>query len=77
MYINGFNYWLTKHGRLRFIQRVGKLPDSEILTTAVHGKEGYQFVWMPDKTYPTTGRRLVTVYVDPDFMMSLSPNPKE
>lgn len=64
MYYNGFNYWLTKHGRARFIQRFGPLPDSEIIRIAVNGHPAYHFIWVPDSRYPTTGRRLVTVLLN-------------
>lgn len=71
MYVQGFNYWLTKHGRKRFIERLGKRPDSEILATAIKGNPGYRFVWAPDKNCPTTGRRLVTVLLDETMMTTL------
>lgn len=62
MYSKGFNYWLTKHGRQRFLERVkNNASDSEILKIAVNGLPGYNFIWAPDKRYPTSGRRLVTV----------------
>lgn len=65
MYANGFNFWLTKHGRKRFLQRVKKnATDVEILSTAIKGLEGYAFVWAPDKNYPAFGRRLVTVLIN-------------
>jgi hypothetical protein len=61
---NGFNYWLTKHGRARFIQRFGQKSDQDILATAINGYPGYIFIWAPDCRNPTTGRRLVTVLLD-------------
>ena len=61
MYYNGINYYLTKHGRKRFIERFGHRPDNEILDIAINGADGYLFVWAPDRKYPVTGRRLVTV----------------
>lgn len=64
MYKNGYNHWLTKHGRRRFLQRVGNASDTEILNTAIEGKEGYKFIWAPDKRYPDHGRRLVTVLIN-------------
>ena len=64
MKANGFQYWLTKHGRRRFLQRVeSDASDTEILQTAIEGKEGYKFIWAPDKRYPDHGRRLVTVLI--------------
>jgi len=61
---NGYNYWLTKHGRRRFLERVeSTASDTEILQTAINGKEGYKFIWAPDKRYPDFGRRLVTVLI--------------
>ena len=64
MYVRGFNWWLTKHGRQRFIERFGHKPDNEILDIAINGADGYIFVWAPDRAYPVTGRRLVTVLYD-------------
>ena len=63
MKANDLQYWLTKHGRKRFLERVGKASDTEILSTAINGKDGYQFIWAPDKRYPDFGRRLVTVLI--------------
>jgi hypothetical protein len=71
MYFQEFNWWLTKHGRQRFIERVGEMPDSDILSTAIKGKEGYTFVWAPDRSYPTTGRRLITVLINTQSMLEL------
>jgi len=67
----GFNWWLTKHGRRRFIERFGHKTDQEILDIAIKGYDGYKFVWAPDKTYPITGRRLVTVLLDKHQMLTL------
>lgn len=61
MYINNFNWYLTKHGRKRYIERIGLDNDSSMISTAVNGKVGFLFRWVPDKKYPTTARRLVTV----------------
>jgi len=61
MYAHGFNWWMTKHGRKRFLERFGQKPDAEILEIAIAGAPGYEFIWAPDKTYPLTGRRLITV----------------
>ena len=47
------------------------MPDSEIISIAILGKEGYEFVWAPDRTYPTTGRRLVTVKFKRNNMITL------
>ena len=71
MFAHGFNYWLSKHGRKRFIERFGQKPDAEILSIAIVGAPGYKFVWAPDRTYPTTGRRLVTVLIDPNTCTQL------
>ena len=60
MWINGFNYMFTKHGRKRFIERVGPKKDNEMIATAVKGHPDYVFLWEPDWNNPTTGRRLKT-----------------
>lgn len=59
MWINGDNYRLTKHGRKRFLERVGQVTDAQMLRVAVHGMKGYRFVWRPDRS--GVGYRLVTV----------------
>ncbi len=74
MFSRGFNYWLTKHGRARFIERFGQKPDAEILETAITGAPGYKFIWAPDRTYPLTGRRLVTVLIDEKTCVELNAN---
>lgn len=63
MTIGGVNYRLTKHGRKRFIQRLGMMKDADIIRTAVHGVDGFRFVWKrPDKRKSCKeGLRLVTV----------------
>lgn len=57
MTIDRENYRLTKHGRQRFIERVGLLPDNDIIKEAAKGIESFRFIWRPDGT----GLRLVTV----------------
>jgi len=56
-----FTWRLTKHGRARFIERLGMMKDNEMILKAILGHEDYTFVWAPDQKYPVTGRRLVTV----------------
>jgi len=66
MFHNGYDWRLTKHGRARFLERVGICADTVMLITAIQGKEGYTFIWAPDRVYPTQGRRLVTVLIKKD-----------
>jgi hypothetical protein len=72
MYLAGTNYRLTKHGRARYLERVGQATDSGMIVHAVKGDPRFRFVWKPDvqflrgSCYPqganvTTGYRLVTV----------------
>ena len=58
MYIAGENYRLTKHGRQRYLGRVGCATDSEMLLHAVRGDRRFRFIWKPDSV---SGYRLVTV----------------
>lgn len=58
-------YRLTKHGRKRFVERIGKeYSDSQILSLCHEGLPGtnYKPVWKPDKNL-TKGKhyRLVTI----------------
>ena len=62
MTIEGINYRLTKHGRQRFLERIGKVSDSEMLVTAVAGLNNFKFIWKPGIS---DGFRLVTVIVEP------------
>jgi len=72
MYIEGGNYYLTKHGRQRYLHRVGEATDREMLIHAIKGDNLFQFVWKPTRKflrgvyYPrgalvVIGYRLVTV----------------
>jgi hypothetical protein len=66
MTIDGRNYRLTKHGRLRFLERVGPacLDDNEIIRRArVHPRA----IWKPERWPDGTLKealRLVTVLPD-------------
>jgi len=61
MTINGMNYRLTKHGRKRFLERVGAFfSDAQMIQIAVAGTPGCQFVWKPEAR-GRNGLRLVTV----------------
>lgn len=61
MTINDKNYRLTKHGRKRYIERVGTTNvDSEIIQDCVNGKTIKQAVWKP-ALRNGNGLRLVTV----------------
>lgn len=77
MRINGVNYRLTKHGRKRFIKRVGYMSDADILRTVGTGKAlgfidtGYSFKFKPDWKQ-RQDLRLVTVYMG-DAMVCLEP----
>ena len=48
MYAYGLNWRLTKHGRLRFVQRVADIPDKEIYQYAVIGTKTIE-TWMIDR----------------------------
>lgn len=58
MTINGTNYRLTKHGRARYLERVGFAEDSEIIRNTARGIPGYQPIWKPCRK---EGYRLVTI----------------
>ena len=64
MWINGINYYLTRHGRRRFVERLGEMADSDMIATAVYGVPGFQFIWKPDWNNPKWAKRLVTVKKD-------------
>ena len=51
---------LSKHGRARFIERVGYMTDEEMLFVATFGKPGFKFKWEPEEI----GLVLVTVLFD-------------
>ena len=55
MYAYGLNWRLTKHGRLRFVQRVADIPDKEIYQYAVIGTKTIER-WMIDRN---TGKIVV------------------
>ena len=61
MTIDGRDYRLSKHGRKRYLERVGPmcLSDTELIRRArVH----LTAIWKPEKTWgPDLGDRLVTV----------------
>jgi hypothetical protein len=67
----GYEWMLTKHGRQRLKERIGDLPDHELLKLAVYGLTGYVFTWAPDRDKPN-GRRLVTVLVDESSCTTLT-----
>lgn len=59
MTIGGVNYRLTRHGRRRYLERVGEAPDREILARCVGDPRA---VWAPDAV---DGFRLVTYLASP------------
>lgn len=73
MFLNGQNYWLTNHGRKRYLERVGEAAsDAEMIRTAVQGLPGYRFVWRPpNKQTRGQGLRLVTVMEVPMFRVGV------
>lgn len=70
MLIDGKHYWLSDHGRDRYIERicdgVCTESDGQIITNAVAGVPGFVFVWKPDGKNPK-GKRLVTVMLKEDY----------
>jgi hypothetical protein len=67
----GYEWMLTKHGRQRLKERIGDLPDHELLKLAIYGLPGYIFTWKKDREKPN-GRRLVTVLVDESSCITLT-----
>lgn len=74
MYVAGTNYYLTKHGRQRYTQRVGQATDAEMIVHSVRGDPQFRFVWKPytrflrgtyypEGAHVLIGYRLVTVLV--------------
>ena len=67
MLIEGRNWRLTKHGRQRFLERVGVMTDSQIIMSAQSGVvfkviTGFKYKWCPDRAR-RRDKRLVTVLV--------------
>ena len=60
MWVNGRNYRLSKHGRKRFLKRIGPtcLTDKEIILRAIDMPEAK---WKPEQNM-TRDLRLVIVY---------------
>ena len=60
MWVNDRNYRLSKHGRKRFLERIGPtcLTDKEIILRAIDMPEAK---WKPEQNM-TSDLRLVTVY---------------
>ena len=70
MLILGAHWRLTKHGRVRFIERVGMMSDNDIIKTAREGLvmgffTGFSFKWGADYKQ-WRDKRLITVYFDVD-----------
>ena len=66
-YHNNLTYRLTKHGRLRFLERVGIMRDSDIAKVIATGKvfgffAGFNYHNLPDRNQ-WDSMRLITVYV--------------
>ena len=66
----GQHWRLTKHGRARFIERVGMMPDIDIVNTAREGLvmgffTGFSYKWADDYKR-RRDKRLITVYFDVD-----------
>lgn len=64
MYVNGRNYRLTKHGRKRYIKRIGQETDKNILKNAIHGLQGYEFIWQNDRKHKKDFRLITVYYAD-------------
>uniref|UniRef100_A0A6M3ITC9 Uncharacterized protein n=1 Tax=viral metagenome TaxID=1070528 RepID=A0A6M3ITC9_9ZZZZ len=63
MKIDGVNYYLSKHGRLRYMERLGQARDVEIIRTAVGGKEGFRFIFGEHRSFPKDPRFRVLITV--------------
>ena len=59
MTINGVNYRPTKHGRKRYLKRVGMADDTTIIRHAVLGLPGFKVIWIPE--LQPKSFRLVTI----------------
>lgn len=46
MTVNGVNYRLTKHGRRRYIERVGQADDNDVIRACVNDPNA---VWRSDR----------------------------
>jgi hypothetical protein len=55
MWNNGKNYRLTKHGRRRYIERIGPAKDPDIILDCIQHPRA---IWRPDRA---DGFRLVTI----------------
>lgn len=72
MYVSGANYRLTKHGRKRYLERVGQTTDRKMILHAIKGDSRFRFVWKqavkfclghyyPKGAHVVNGYKLVTV----------------
>lgn len=71
VYFDGYTYFLTKHGRTQFRNRVGHLEGDELLKAAIFNRYGCKAEWAPDSKQPVTGRRLVTIKLDEKQMIRI------
>lgn len=65
MWVDDYSLRLTKHGRMRFLERVGDgYSDAAILALAYVGLPGYKMVWKPDARLKKAYRLVTVLYED-------------